>query len=381
MAMHLFIVNKDTLPIHLKYGFVGVTLGQKGNGEWREDSSWQDVKIDANSENVQAGVYADICRVYKGDSILFYLEAIGKDYDRDREGGRFFGTFSVKSFRPFYEPSGEYLCSHLGRPLVYRMLIEPETVYRRGLSEWQLMDEMSGFRTILDVPWTLIYRKLRGKRGCTPLLPHEEQVIRKLLDLNNLGQVLTDTAYSFDLETLNLTGSCEGAKYAGNVSTFFSVYNRACHLMNNTTRKWEVYLQAYLMESIRRNQELTERLFPNVEVFWVGNEVRCGAGLQSIDILVFSRNDHNTFLHLVELKTQPADSITAAQLNRYIKWLKAHIPNISFGQIIPTIVAPDVRKEFHSELVNFLRGHGIAYYSEILFDSNLSFHQRYVQVT
>jgi hypothetical protein len=60
-------------------------------------------------------------------------------------------------------------------------------------------------------------------------------------------------------------------------------------------------------------------------------------------------------------------------MNRYIKWLKAHVPDISVHQIIPTLVAPSVTQEFHDDLRIYLRGHGITQYRVVRVDSSLNF--------
>ncbi|MEW5762459.1 MAG: hypothetical protein AB1776_04590 [Bacillota bacterium] len=371
MAMHLLVVNEQTLPVHLEYGFAGVAF--------EEDCSWQNVTISGNRENAQAGLYADICRVHEGDNILFYLER--PHNDTSREGGRFFGIFTVLSDRPFYEPQGHYLRKELGKPLIYRLLIAPKVVYRLGLTEWQLIDEMTDFSTVTEIPWSIIYRKLRGRRGCTPLLPHEEHVVCKMLDLRNAGQKLVSTWVSFDQTTMTMCEASGRSLYGGNTHQVEDIKDRLLKLMNNSNRQYEKHLQAYLLQEIKRDKDLTQKLFPNFEIFWIGNEIYCGAGLQSIDLLVYARNQLNTFVHLLELKArEPAGPEAARQINRYIKWLKAHIPDIRSPQIIPVIVAPEVTTEFRSELLTFLRGHGIPQYSEILYDAGLNFDQRFVLV-
>lgn len=371
MSMHLFIVDENTLPVHLEYGFAGVA---KVN-----DCSWQDVNVHPQSDIAQASMYADICRVHAGDDILFYLER--PQNDSTREGGRFFGVFSVISPLPFYEPRGAYLQDQLGLNLIYRLLIEPRVVYQQGLTEWQLMDEMTDFQSVLEIPWTLIYRKLKGRRGCTPLLPHEEQMIMKMLDLRNAGQVLPHSRVGFDRDNLCLAEASGQSRYLQSTDSIDRIDDWLVHLMNHTTRGYEIQLQAYLMQELGRNRELTELLFPGVQITWIGNEIKCGAGLQSIDVLVYSKNDYNTFIHLVELKArEPANKEAAAQLNRYIKWLKAHIPSISTHQIVPTIIAPGTTQGFHSALKIFLRGHGISQYSVVSYDEALSFTQEFVLV-
>ncbi len=363
--MHLFIVSEKTLPVHLTYEFAGVTK--------RNDCSWSNVNVHPSIERAQAELYADICRVHAGDEILFYLEK--PEHDLGREGGRFLGIFEVVSEFPFYEPGGEYLLTEIGIPLVYRLLIRPKEIFREGLTEWQAMDEMTDFQDIHDIPWTLIYRKMTGGRGCTPLLPHEAENIRKMLDLRNAGQRIHTGHVAFDPDRVNLMASDVHHEYVGDTARFDKIDDYLVYLINETTRKWELQLQAYLMQEIGRNATLTGQLFPNVEITWIGNEVYAGAGMQSIDILVYSKNNLNAFIHLIELKSGAADAEAAAQLNRYIKWLKAHIPDISIHQIIPTVVAPDVAYGFHEDLQIYLRGHGITQYRVVRIDNDLSLAQ------
>ena len=63
---HVFIVNEDTLPIHLKYMFVGTGAGDKDN---------------------HISLLADMLRVKKDDFIFFYIEG------NNTKKGRFFWYF------------------------------------------------------------------------------------------------------------------------------------------------------------------------------------------------------------------------------------------------------------------------------------------------
>jgi hypothetical protein len=363
--MHLFIVSETTLPVHLSYGFAGVMK--------RKDCDWSQVTINPQSERTQAAMYADICRVHRGDEILFYLET--PVHDVGREGGRFLGVFEVESEAPFYEPSGQYLHEQLGMPLIYRLIIRPKEVYSEGITEWQAMDEMTDYRSIHDIPWTLIYRKMLGGRGCTPLLPHEAGNLRRMLDLRNAGQRISPRSVGHDAETVSLTSEGTTNEYIGNTTSVQDISTHLKNLMNNTPRNWELQLQAYLMQEIGRNPTLTQELFPGVEITWIGNEIYAGAGMQSIDILIYTKNDMNPFVHLIELKSVIAGASAAAQLNRYVKWLKAHIPGLLVHQVIPTLIAPGTDRHFHDHLQTYLRGHGITQYRVVNVNGDLRFNQ------
>ena len=315
-----------------------------------------------------------MCRVHRGDELLFYLET--PRHDLGREGGRFFGVFEIVSDAPFFEADGGYLLNEPTIPLVYRVLIRPKDMFAEGLTEWQAMDEMSDYCTVHDIPWTLIYRKMEGRRGCTPLLPHEADTLRRMLDLRNAGQRISNQRVGYDSTSVSLTINGAVSAYAGSINRIERIDDRLRQLINNTNRKWEPHLQAYLMQEIGRNPNLTQMLFPGVEITWIGNEIYAGAGRQSIDILIYTRNDYNSFVHLIELKSVSADASAAAQLNRYVKWLKAHVPGLSIHQVIPTLIAPQIDPSFHNQLQTYLRGHGITQYRVVQIDGNLRFDQQ-----
>ena len=359
--MHLFIVSETTLPVSLEYGFAG-TRREKG-ASWSEAAS-----LHPSSELAQAWQYADICGVHRGDEVLFYLEK--PPSDAKREGGHFFGVFQCASDAPFFEPEGEYLREELGMRISYRLLVEPQEVYPRGLTEWYMMDEMGNFRDILDVPWTVIYRKMAGGRGCTPLLPHEARNIRRMLDVRNAGRHLSPERVGYSPETISLFNGADQSLYTGEMGIVPDIRERAVQLIRHPTRKAEMHVEAYLMQSIGRDPPLTAALFPGVQVDWTGNEIYCGAGMQRIDILVYTSNRLNWFVNLLELKASEADRDAASQLNRYVKWLRAHIPGITPHQIIPTIVCPGASQSFHDELRTYLRGHGIDSYREMRYNAD-----------
>jgi hypothetical protein len=73
MTTHIFIVNDDTIPIHLKYLFAGTGAKDKD-----EDIS----------------LLADIKRVRPGDFVIFYIEGTTKI-----KGG-FYGIFKIADQSP-----------------------------------------------------------------------------------------------------------------------------------------------------------------------------------------------------------------------------------------------------------------------------------------
>ncbi|MGC8888350.1 MAG: hypothetical protein ACP5MG_14475, partial [Verrucomicrobiia bacterium] len=100
MKTHVFIVNDDTFPIHLKYLFAG---------------------IGAKDKDADISLLADIKRVRPGDFVIFYIEATTK------VKGGFYGVFKIANQSPlvFHTPGQQGYKPDLSKKLIYRTLIEP----------------------------------------------------------------------------------------------------------------------------------------------------------------------------------------------------------------------------------------------------------------
>lgn len=82
MTTHIFIVNEETFPFHLKYMFAGTGAG---NLSVDFNGSMNDEKVEKNLVSMMA----DAARVRRGDKIIFYcMGALGK--------GHFYGIFKAK---------------------------------------------------------------------------------------------------------------------------------------------------------------------------------------------------------------------------------------------------------------------------------------------
>lgn len=107
MRTHIFIVNDDTFPSHLKYLFAGTGAKEK-------------------DENIS--LLSDIKRVRSGDFVIFYIEATTKI-----KGG-FYGIFKIAEQAPivFQVLRNNGFQPNLGKKLIYRTLLEPYEVYSEG---------------------------------------------------------------------------------------------------------------------------------------------------------------------------------------------------------------------------------------------------------
>ncbi len=155
---HVFIVNEKTLPIHLEYQFVGVSSGER---------------------DTNIALLADMFRVKKDDFIFFYIEG------KDTKKGRFFGIFKASDNIVYNITGSRALSPNLSVKLIYRKKIIPYKVYQKGVLEWVALDKLPTYAK--ELLWTLIYRKMKEKRGNTMLFPWEAERLITLIKNENDG--------------------------------------------------------------------------------------------------------------------------------------------------------------------------------------------------
>jgi hypothetical protein len=198
--------------------------------------------------------------------------------------------------------------------LIYRKKITPyERVYPRGVLEWIALDKLPTYSK--ELLWSLIYRKMKGGRGNTMLLPWEvERLINLIQDANN-GQTITAQHYTFD--------STEGIIHLSDRTDTHNMGEEAT-LPLEEIKKSETAFQAYILQNISiGNNQFYPEIFGR-KIAWIGNEVFAGTGMQKIDILTFEELDEATYIYrIIELKHPKSTGNTLfapEQLRYYINW-------------------------------------------------------------
>lgn len=314
-ATHVFIVNENSFPVHLNYLFAGTGAGEK---------------------DTHISLSADIKRVRENDYVIFYLERVG-----------FSGLFQING-RPFKDTSTPtYLESELKKKLIYRVKLKPYKVYSKHVSEWEALDKLPLYAQ--DVIWSLIYRKLKGQRGCTPINLQESERLIKMIEDSNNGNVLTlgrDESFTYDEEDNEIKIIDGKFEYLGLLDSMEDILPEMIKL-DKQNRAFEDRLQAYFTENIGRNQKLELICGKNNGIIWIGNEVACGVGMQKIDIFTITSDEReNKQFNLVELKCIPAYPDIIYQLQRYVDWTKSYIKEAINSNIQPLIVTRKVVNGF-----------------------------------
>lgn len=308
---HIFIVNEDTFPIHLKYLFAGTGAGNK---------------------TTHIGLSADIRRVRNNDFVIFYLERVG-----------FFGLYKIDG-EPFKDTSNPtYLENELNKKLIYRVRIKPYKVYPNFISEWDALDKLPLYAQ--DVIWSLIYRKLKGQRGCTPITPQESNRLIEMLDNTNKGtylEIYPNMHLSYNRNLKKIEQKETTFEYKGITSPFEDILNEMI-LLDKMKRAFEDRLQAYFTQFIGKINKLNEISGIKDEIIWIGNEVACGVGMQKIDIFTITTDQReNKLFNLIELKCQTAKPEIIYQLQRYVEWTSSYIKGAINSNIQPILITKKI---------------------------------------
>ena len=306
---HVFVVDKNTFKYHLEYMFAGT--GGSRDANFLFDNK---IQLHWKSEASVVDMISDISRIRDGDRIIFYVQAY------NGVPGKFYGIFKAKGV-PFYDSNnGNYLYEKLHKNLNFRIEIEPDIVFSEGASEHIALDILEGINHPSEMCWSLIYRKLRGNRGCTMITDYEAYKLIEKIKAVNSGDSLKSTAFSYDYEREKIIAVDELLQYDGDKHSL-SVADRML-MKHNMENAFEAHLQAYIVQNCF-NTPLSDFLHINAEKpTWIGNEVACGVGMQRIDISTVQEDDNSIIINIIELKgCEPYDSIITYQLAWYVNWV------------------------------------------------------------
>lgn len=318
MKTHVFVVNEETFPIHLKYLFAGTGAGEK------ED---------------HISLLTDIKRVRPDDLVIFYIEAT-----KNQKGG-FYGIFKISKLEPlvFHTPGEDSYIPKLKKKLIYRTLLQPYEVYSEKVLEFEALDKLPTYAT--EIQWSLIYRKLKGKRGCTPLLPWEAQRLINMIRNKNNGNFIANSnftgGFEFDSIHQRIITNDDRLDYSFTRNYNFNVLSELKESYKKQ-RSYENYLQLYFIENIGIDSKLNDIVGSNV--IWFGNEIACGVGMQKIDILTINQVENRNVFRIIELKDEYVKEDITEQIKYYVDWASQdcgkHLEGAFSWNIQPIIVAP-----------------------------------------
>lgn len=93
----------------------------------------------------------------------FYIEG------NSNKKGRFLGIYKATDNDVYHLHGDDAYNPNLPLKLIYRKRITPYKVYSSGVLEWIVLDKLPKYSS--EIIWMLIYRKMKGKRGNTNVIP------------------------------------------------------------------------------------------------------------------------------------------------------------------------------------------------------------------
>lgn len=347
---HVFIVDTKTFKYHLEYMFAGT--GASCDAPFLEDFNYQNPKkkkdgVPATSEKNIVAMIADISRVRPNDKIVFYLQG-------NNGKGKFYGVFKAAG-TPFYDSNyNNYLSSEMGKDLNLRIRIEPDEVYANGVSEHKALDLLDGINHPSEMCWSLIYRKLKGNRGCTMITDYEAEKLIDKIRTENSNIALEGTSFSYDINQEQIIPIDETSQYEGEIKSV-SIKDRLL-VKYHRGNAFESHLQAYIVQNCLADPLCNLLHIDAEKATWIGNEVYCGVGMQRIDVVTVQEDNSFVRINIIELKDEePYDSIITYQLPWYIDWVKNYWCPLYTGKeitIYPIVIAKKTndrnRERFHN---------------------------------
>ena len=228
----------------------------------------------------------------------------------------FFGSFSVKGL-PFIDNTG-YLNNELNKNLTCRVLIEADEVYPIGATERECLDSLDDIERPYDLCLSLIYRKLKGNRGCTMITEKEYQYIMEKIKRNNSKPLKNEDSFSYvdgEIHSINEKFLYSGEKFA------LKMFDRLC-LKKENGNAYESHLQAYLLQNL---DQITPLHVCSQSITWIGNEMSCGVGMQSIDVVFMQKEKNDIHIVICELKDEQPVEYIKTQLYKYVEWISQYI--------------------------------------------------------
>ncbi|HPP30349.1 MAG TPA: hypothetical protein PLE69_05455 [bacterium] len=335
----------------------------------------------AKNKDEDISLLSDIKRVREGDLVLFYIEATKK-----MKGG-FYGIFEIASQSPlvFHAPGQQGFQPNMGKKLIYRTLLKPREVYPEGVPEWEALDKLPFYAT--EIQWSLIYRKLKGKRGCSPLLPWEAQRIIDMIRNKNGGRAIANGQFTggfdWDETKRRIITTSTRQNYPYERSFNFNVLAKIWELQRDG-RAYEIHLQTYFTENTGLNSNLCPIVGNNI--IWFGNEIACGVGMQKMDVMTICQKEEVKEYRLIELKDEPVEPDIIEQIEYYVNWASQnsgrHLDGAFNWNLQPVIVAPPHNLKNWNEVVKSFKEYNnknislpILYFEFFECGSNIVFRQ------
>jgi len=354
---HLFVVDDDTMPIHIQKGFCGIVKTNPANARGRLNTAYY-------------GQLSDLMNVKTGDLVYFYMQTkTGRKLFELQNNGftpleqGYYGVFKVAG-KPFIsedEVRGEYpfenyyIFGSVNNPnynnyertvsnrqgtvqikprlLPVRIPIKPIKDYYH--LENRFVDDNQAYidKTDEGSLSTLLFKKIKRigeERSITPILPEEASKIARL--------IFKQEKQNFPLNiSSNLVRNNDESK---EVRLILSS-------SDGNALDSEAMLEAYILSALNNDKELgelSEIIGDYSEIEFCGNQVQYGISGNKVDVLLLHRKalgGNTSYRHkatVMELKKDAIKKDDVAQIIDYQKWVAQLTTHNNLKAIKPILI-------------------------------------------
>jgi hypothetical protein len=354
---HLFVVDDDTLPVHVQNGFCGIVKTQRENR--------------AGGLNISYfGQQADLMNIHVGDLAFFYMITKAKDrklfefahddeFEPLQQGyygvyritgqpfisegqvqGQYpfenyyiFGSVSNIKYRDFVKQGSSRGVERQFRPPVLSIRIPIAPVDDFEKFENRFVDDNQAYidKTDEGILGTLMFKKIQRageERSITPILPEEASKIARLIfkqPKRNFGLAPIDQPSNQHGRPVELDLE-EGA---------------------NGELKLEMMLEAYILRCLNEDTPLgalDATLGNRDSIEYCGNQVQYGISGNKVDILLLHRSSlagSTGYRHqatVIELKKSKIMKEDVQQILDYRKWIAQLTTHNNLSAIKPILI-------------------------------------------
>jgi len=335
---HLFVVDDDTMPLHIQKGFCGIIKIKKENRA-------------GNLNTAFFGQMADLMNIKVGDLVYFYMQTKGQrkffelqdkqNFDKLEQG--YYGVFEVVG-KPFFsedEIQGSYPLENFyifgstdnqnysrfsidvnGRtvtpPILYvRIPIKPIEHYED--LEKKFVDDNQAYidKTDEGSLSTLLFKKIKRigeERSITPILPEEASKIARLIFKQKKNN------FPLNIDNTNQVRNNNPSKEI----------NLVLRSTDGEAFDLEAMLEAYILSRLNNGAQLEgleEIIGDYNEIEFCGNQIQYGISGNKVDVLLLHRKElggstnYRFRATVFELKKDQIKKEDILQIIDYQKWI------------------------------------------------------------
>ena len=371
---HLFVVDNDTMPIHIQKGFCGIVKVDRLNRAGNLNGSY-------------FGQIADLMNIAIGDLVFFYMlhkkpvytvsdshqfddlqqgyygvfKVVGNPFSSDSqikgsypfENHYFFGSINNSEYQ---DPNQRYRSLHNNNNMPvfqFRIPIEPIDGYNTHFHCCSVDDNHAYVdRTDEGNLNTLLYKKIKRigeERSITPILPEEASKIARL--------IFKQSAKNYPVNIAN-----NGFHRLG---TGDQVVELDIEFDTDSREvKRESMLEAYILRAFNNNYtigDLSDAIGSYDDIEFCGNQIQYGISGNKVDILLLHRSvlggstAYRYRATVIELKKGRINRNSIEQIVDYQKWIAQLVTYNNISAIQPILVGKKPSMRMTQENRDFIR--------------------------